>query len=121
MEYSGVNPSKSVDFLNHVPVDIRREQCVTQVEGTENRIGKFLVVTFDCSILAVRDSFVVHIVITKIEKIREILKGCSRRVETYGAAHLADGFPFFPCTQSIDCNQHCLGRGFAPTLCEPKE
>ena len=109
MEQSGVNPSEAVDFLNHVPVDIRREQCVTQVEGTENRIGKFLVVTFDCSILAVRDSFVVHIVITKIEKRPEILKGRSRPVESYGAAHLADGFPFLPRTQSIDCIQHCLG------------
>src|SRR4051794_1414951 len=98
MEHSGVNPSKSVDFLNHVPVDIGREQCVTQVERTENRIGKFLVVTFDCSILAVRDSFVMHIVITKIEKRLEILKGCSRPIEPHGAAHLADGFPFLPCT-----------------------
>jgi hypothetical protein len=108
MKHFSVNSGKSMDFLNHVPVDIRREQCVTQVEGTKNRIGKFLVVAFGCSILTVRNSFVVHIVIAKIEERPEILKWCSRPVVSYGAAHLADSFPFLPCTQSVDCIQYCF-------------
>jgi hypothetical protein len=75
MELPRIIASQSMNLLNHVPVNLGRVQRMIEVKKTENGIGKFSVVTLRCPILGIRNRFIVHMIVTKVEKNAKVSKG----------------------------------------------